>query len=69
MPVYSLLGGKTRDRIETAAYLFYRYKSDDGIGGEDSPEAMVERARELARASRLPESSNSKAECSRPSRN
>ena len=47
VPVYSLLGGKTRDRIEAAAYLFYRYKSEDGIGGEDSPEAMVERAREL----------------------
>jgi glucarate dehydratase len=28
-PVYSLLGGKTRDRIETAAYLFYRYASED----------------------------------------
>jgi glucarate dehydratase len=47
VPVYSLLGGKTRDRIEAAAYLFYRYKSEDGIGGEDSPEAMVERAKEL----------------------
>lgn len=28
-PIYSLLGGKTRDRIETAAYLFYRYASED----------------------------------------
>lgn len=47
VPVYSLFGGKTRDRIEAVAYLFYRYKSDQGVGGEDSPEAMVERAREL----------------------
>ena len=47
LPVYSLLGGKTRDRIETAAYLFYRYKSDDGVGGEDCPEAMLERAKDL----------------------
>lgn len=47
VPVYSLLGGKTKDRIEAAAYLFYRHKSDDGIGGEDCPEAMVERAKEL----------------------
>ncbi len=47
VPVYSLLGGKTRDRIEAAAYLFYRYKSDDGVGGEACPEAMLERAREL----------------------
>jgi glucarate dehydratase len=47
-PVYSLLGGKVRERIETAAYLFYRYRSADGKhGGEDSPEAIVERARQL----------------------
>ena len=48
VPVYSLLGGKTRDRIETAAYLFYRYKSDDGkIGGEGCPQSMLERTKEL----------------------
>jgi glucarate dehydratase len=48
LPVYSLLGGKMRDRIEAAAYLFYRYKSENGVGGEDSPETMLDRARELA---------------------
>ncbi|MBX3279026.1 MAG: hypothetical protein KF868_13570 [Acidobacteria bacterium] len=47
-PVYSLLGGKIRDRVETAAYLFYRYRSKNGrIGGEDSAKAMVDRAHEL----------------------
>jgi len=47
-PIHSLLGGKVRDRIETAAYLFYRYKSQDGKhGGEDSPKTLVERCRAL----------------------
>lgn len=47
-PVYSLLGGKVRDRIETAAYLFYRYPSDDGaLGGELSEESMLQRTHEL----------------------
>jgi glucarate dehydratase len=47
-PIHSLLGGKVRDRIETAAYLFYRYKSDDDKhGGEDTPQAMVRRCQEL----------------------
>jgi glucarate dehydratase len=47
-PIYSLLGGKVHDRIETSAYLFYRYKSNDGkTGGEASAKAMVERAQEL----------------------
>ena len=46
-PVSSLLGGRIRDRIEAAAYLFYRYQGDDGCGGESSPQAIVERACEL----------------------
>lgn len=47
-PVWSLLGGAVRDRVEVAAYLFYRYRSEDGrVGGEDSPEAMVAHAEEL----------------------
>lgn len=47
-PVYSLLGGKVRDKIETAAYIFYRYKDESGrIGGEDSPKSIVERTQEL----------------------
>ncbi len=47
-PIYSLLGGKVRDQIEVAAYLFYRYKNQEGNrGGEDSPAAMLERTHEL----------------------
>jgi glucarate dehydratase len=47
--VSSLLGGKVRDQIELAAYLFYRYQSQDGkVGGEACPERIVERARQLA---------------------
>jgi glucarate dehydratase len=41
-PVHSLLGGAVRDSIEVAAYVFYRY-AQDGIGGETTPEQIVER--------------------------
>jgi glucarate dehydratase len=47
-PIHALLGGKLRDRIEVAAYLFFRYKSENGkVGGECTPESIVERTREL----------------------
>jgi glucarate dehydratase len=47
-PVCSLLGGKVRDRVEVAAYLFYRHRSEDGReGGEASPEEIVARTEEL----------------------
>lgn len=45
-PVHSLLGGAVRDRVEVAAYLFYRHELD-GLGGEASPEAIVERTEAL----------------------
>lgn len=45
-PVHSLLGGAVRDRVEVAAYLFYRHGLD-GRGGEASPEAIVERTEAL----------------------
>ncbi len=46
--VSALLGGQARDRVETAAYLFYRYRSADGRrGGEDNSEGLVTRAHEL----------------------
>jgi glucarate dehydratase len=44
-PVYSVLGGKHRDRVPFSAYLFYRYPSSDGKGGEDSPEKLVDYTR------------------------
>lgn len=34
LPVYKLLGGKLRDEIPVASYLFFRYPSDDGLYGE-----------------------------------
>lgn len=43
-PVCSLLGGKFRELIPFAAYLFFRYTSAEGKGGEDSPEKLVEYA-------------------------
>jgi glucarate dehydratase len=45
-PVHSLLGGRTRTRVELSAYLFYRYRENDR-GGEDSPAAILERAHAL----------------------
>jgi glucarate dehydratase len=45
-PVHSLLGGAVRDRVEIAAYLFYRYE-DNGKGGESTPEQIADRATEL----------------------
>jgi glucarate dehydratase len=44
-PIHSLLGGKHRDRVPFSAYLFYRYPSSDGRGGEDSPEKLVDYSR------------------------
>ena len=47
-PVHALLGGKLRDRIDVAAYLFFRYKNETGhIGGESTPEGILQRTREL----------------------
>lgn len=46
-PIHSILGGAVRNRVETAAYLFYRYPGEKGIGGESSTEAMVDRTQEL----------------------
>lgn len=46
-PVHALLGGAVRDRVEVAAYLFFRYPGEQGVGGEDSPEAILARAEEL----------------------
>ncbi len=46
--VASLLGGAVRDRVPVAAYLFYRYASEDGrLEAVDSPERILDRAIEL----------------------
>jgi glucarate dehydratase len=47
VPVHQLIGGKVRDRVPVAAYLFYRYGDADGRGAIESPEEMVAHAREL----------------------
>ena len=48
IPVYKLLGGKTRDRIPFGAYVFYRYRDDaTGLGGEDDPASIATRTRDL----------------------
>lgn len=47
-PVYNLLGGKLRDQVRFASYLFFRYASDDGVYSEvRTIEQLVEHTREL----------------------
>ncbi|MBI3920973.1 MAG: hypothetical protein HY318_06085 [Armatimonadetes bacterium] len=49
-PVCSLLGGKVRDRIETAAYVFYRYGSQEGdVPPVTTPEDILRHAENLVR--------------------
>ena len=51
VPVYDLLGGKLRDEVPFAAYLFFRYpNSRTGDGEVRSPEQLVEHARALKEA-------------------
>jgi glucarate dehydratase len=48
VPVYDLLGGKLRDRVEFASYLFFRYPDEQtGRGEVRTPEQLVAHAREL----------------------
>lgn len=48
VPVYDLLGGKLRDEIPFAAYLFFRYgNAETGEGEVRRPEQLVEHARAL----------------------
>lgn len=47
VPVYQLLGGKVRDRIEFASYLFYRFPNEQGAGEVRTVDQLVEHCREL----------------------
>jgi glucarate dehydratase len=48
VPVYNLLGGKVRDEVKFASYLFFRHPNEAGGDGEvRTPEQLVEHAREL----------------------
>lgn len=48
VPVYDLLGGKLRDEVPFASYLFFRYATNDARDGEvRTAEQLVEHARQL----------------------
>ncbi|MEV0803063.1 enolase C-terminal domain-like protein [Kribbella sp. NPDC050281] len=47
VPVHELLGGKVRDRVEFASYLFFRHPADDGTGEIRTAEQLVAHARSL----------------------
>lgn len=47
VPVHNLLGGKLRDSVPFAAYLFFRYPSDGGAAEVRTPEQLVAHARAL----------------------
>ncbi|GAA4466105.1 enolase C-terminal domain-like protein [Phytohabitans houttuyneae] len=49
VPVYDLLGGKLRDRVPFAAYLFFRLPAAGGGGEVRTPDQLVAHARELRR--------------------
>lgn len=47
VPVHDLLGGKLRDRVPFASYLFFRLADADGRGEVRTPRQLVEHARQL----------------------
>jgi len=47
VPVHALLGGKVRDRVPFASYLFFRHPADDGTGEIRTPDQLVAHARSL----------------------
>ncbi|NLL47160.1 MAG: mandelate racemase [Firmicutes bacterium] len=48
LPVHKFLGGKLRDEIPFASYLFFRYESDDGLYPEvRTVEQLINHTREL----------------------
>jgi glucarate dehydratase len=50
VPVYQLLGGRLRDEVEFASYLFFRYPDEKtGRGEVKTVEQLVEHTRELKR--------------------
>lgn len=48
-PVYDILGGRLRDRVPFASYLFFRYPGKDGRGEVRTGQQLVENAKELKR--------------------
>ncbi len=47
VPVCDILGGRVRDRVPFASYLFYRYAAADGRGAIRTADQLVAHAREL----------------------
>ncbi|MEN3336359.1 MAG: glucarate dehydratase [Acidobacteriota bacterium] len=47
VPVCDILGGRVRDRVPFASYLFYRYAAADGHGAIRTADQLVAHAREL----------------------
>ncbi|MGE5551350.1 MAG: enolase C-terminal domain-like protein [Bacteroidota bacterium] len=47
VPVYKLLGGKIRERVPIAAYLFYRHANAEGAGEVTTPAEMAAHCRDL----------------------
>jgi glucarate dehydratase len=47
VPVHELLGGRVRDRVDFASYLFFRYPGSAGDGEVRTPEQLVKHAGEL----------------------
>ncbi|WP_433163585.1 enolase C-terminal domain-like protein [Kribbella sp. CA-247076] len=47
VPVHELLGGKVREKVPFASYLFFRHPADDGTGEIRTAEQLVKHAREL----------------------
>ena len=47
VPVCDILGGRVRDRVTFASYLFYRYAAADGRGTVRTADQLVKQAREL----------------------
>jgi glucarate dehydratase len=47
IPAYQLFGGKVRDEVRFASYLFFRYPNMDGSCEVQTPEQLVAHAKEL----------------------
>jgi glucarate dehydratase len=47
VPVYDILGGRVRDHVPFASYLFFRYANGDGGGEVRTPDQLVAEAKAL----------------------
>ena len=47
VPVSEILGGRVRDRVPFASYLFFRYPNDDGTGEVRTVDQLVAHVRDL----------------------